>query len=56
VTNGSAFVLVSYDDAATWQDLTPQPPTVPSALTRCTITDRITVAGAGGVVLQGPLD
>jgi hypothetical protein len=56
VTNGSAFVLASRDAGATWQDLTPELPTVPSALTRCTITDRITVAGGGGVVLQGSLD
>lgn len=56
VTNGSAFVLVSRDDGASWQDLTPALPTVPPALTRCTITDRITVAGGGGAVLQGPLD
>lgn len=56
VTNGSAFVLASRDAGATWQDLTPELPTVPAALTRCTITDRITVAGGGGAVLSGPLD
>jgi hypothetical protein len=56
VTDGSAFVLVSRDAGVTWQDVTPELPTVPAALTRCTITDRITVGGGGGAVLQGPLD
>jgi hypothetical protein len=56
VTDGRAFVLTSRDAGTTWQDVTPELPTVPSALTRCTITDRITVAGGGGAVLQGPLD
>lgn len=55
VSNGRAFALRSDDGGTTWTDLSADLPAEATTLTRCTVVgDRVTVAGGGGVVLDGP--